>query len=204
MSARTLTGAALILAAAGTLIAQPGQPAPDVKAPPDAKAGPARSPLANVPAYDLLKSREGVWDVKATFWLMPGAEPTTTTAACDSRISLGGLYLEERVTGGTIGGPQGGLPWDVTSFTGYDAAKKEYVITRFMSTSPVPVVERGTYDAEKKTLESSGDLRMMYMDIKMRTVLTAPDADRRIVEQFMSFNNAPEFKGIRIEYTRRK
>lgn len=154
--------------------------------------------------YAYLESRAGEWDVTATFWLMPGAEGQTTTCTCRAQMVLGGMFLEERLEGGSIGQAAGRLPFSTISHTGYDPGEKRFQVNRMSSTSPVMMPESGQYDEATKTLETTGEFSMMYIKMKVRTVGRTVSEDERVIEQYLSFNGAPEFKGIELKFKRRK
>jgi hypothetical protein len=171
------------------------------------KPEPARSAMimpGTEKFYEPLAARVGTWDVTARFWLAPGAEVQETACTGLSTMVLGGAFLEERLTGGKLKMGESHIPWDAISHTAYDAAKQEYTVNRMSSTCPTFMPEAGTYDEEKKELETVGDFSLMYMKVKVRTITRQQGPDERTVEQHMSFNGSPEWKGIELVMKRRK
>lgn len=176
--------------------------------------GAGTDPVPATPAKDaaateatgpgVLASGVGVWDVQATLWLTPGAEPQRTTATCTSRMILGGMFLEERMEGGTLATPGGRTAWESVSHTGLDAGRKTFQVNRMSSTSPVMMPETGAYDPESKTLETRGEFTIASVRLAVRTVGRTISPDERIIEQYMSFNGSPEYKGIELKMKRRK
>ena len=188
--------------------APPASTAPPAASPAAAAGGDQSRPGVIAPGtekfYQVLREREGTWDVTASFWLVPGAEAAVTQCTCTTRMILGGVILEERLEGGSIKSPMGEMPWTGLSHTCYDSAQKKYIVNRMSSTCPTFMPESGTYDEEKKVFETTGEFTLMYMKVKVRTVATQPSADERLVEQYMSFNESPEWKGIELKMKRRK
>lgn len=158
------------------------------------------SGIVSGPEYDRLSAIGGEFDVEAKFWLMPGAEPKATRGIARRQMILGGLFMEERITGAAIGK----LPYETLTLIGWDAGQKHYAVHRFTSTSPVQMPETARFDDAAQALNGTGEFRMVYMDIRQRSVFTLLSSDEQRLEIFLSFNGAPEFKGIEMRYLRRK
>ena len=65
--------------------------------------------------HKLLNSMAGSWTTKATFWMMPGADPTSMEGTSENKWVMGGRYLEQRFSGSFMG-----MPFEGQGYTGYD------------------------------------------------------------------------------------
>lgn len=201
-SGSVLSALAIGIAAACIAIAQADDPntrAPASEPPPNVGSQATSKPDPYAP----LRAMVGDWDMEATFTTAPGAKPISTKARMRNTMILGGLFLESRSTGGSLETRAGPRPLETLSLTGFDAAAKQYTVTRFSSTVPVPMAEAGPFDIAKGTLTTTGEFSLGGMKLKVRTLLIVTGADEHKVEQYMSFNDAPEFKGVEMNFKRR-
>jgi hypothetical protein len=126
-----LLGGALLLGSGSWMVAddQPGLPKPG-------------------PEFAVLKQLEGTWDATVQLGDMESKATVTYKMEC------GGLWLVSNFKGSF-----GGQPFEGRGLDSYDATKKKYVSVWVDSMSTVPMLMEGTFDAEKKTMTMTGEMR---------------------------------------------
>lgn len=196
-------GLASVLIAAG---GQPGKPAAGKPAADAGKPQAQENPMKTTDAEALatFKAEEGVWDMDVTLWFRPGVEPVKSKATMTSRAILGGMFLEQRIEGGTLGPAMGNAPWSSMSVTGYNPTTRQYEVVRMGSSTSVMMVLRGGNGPDAKKLEVSGEYQLMGMKCSQRDVSDSTDPDVRHIVSYMKFGDAPEYKGAEMKATRRK
>ena len=166
-----------------------------------AVAKPTASP-AN--PMEVFRPDVGNWDAQVQFWLRPGTEPLKSQAVVTSQMTLDGMYFEQRVEG-TFGPELGNKKWSSLSFTGYHAASGQYETVR-MANSNVPMITvRGEGKVAKEGvfgLEQRGEYEMMGTKATERDVISHPEADKCIIQSWMSFGGSEEFLGVEMILTR--
>lgn len=68
-----------------------------------------------------LAEMAGTWKMHVKMWMEPGAEPEVSEATATRQMILGGRYLEEKVSGTTMG-----QPFEGRGLTGFDNVKGKY------------------------------------------------------------------------------
>lgn len=152
---------------------------------------------------DLLKADVGVWDCEVTFWFTPDAPPVKTTCTMTSKLTLDGMYREDRLEGGTFGPAMGNKAWSTISYTGYNASTKQVEAVRMSSTNSTMIVVRGGTNADGH-LELAGEYMFMGGKATSRDVTHVLGPGHQRVDSYMSFGGGPEFKGFQIEMKLRK
>lgn len=204
-----LTLSSLALVATGFVAAGADEPpstpppAPAAKEKPMPAAEPALELTADPAVFDAMKKDVGVWDVEATFFLRPGAEPIKSTCTLTCTLALGGMFREDRMEGGTLKTPAGETPFSTISFYTFNAATKQIDAVRMSSTHSTFINVRGGSNAAG-ALELKGEYTFMNMKATSRDISTRIDADTVRVESYMSFGGSPEFKGAEFILKRRK
>jgi hypothetical protein len=191
---RTAWAAACVLGAAicGTSNSQQPEPAskPAQKSP--------TSPTAK--ALEALKVDEGTWDAAISFWFKPGAEPVKSRASLSAKMDLGGMFLEQRFNG-KFGPEMGNKPWTSLSYTGFNPTTEEYEAVRMASSHSTMIVVRGKAKPDG-AIELAGEYLFAGGKATERDVIRHEGADKCIIECWMSFGGAPEFKGAEMVLTR--
>lgn len=141
--------------------------------------------------HEMLKKLEGTWDTTMT--MMGKDEKGTTTY----KMELGGFWLastmECKIEGFTFTGK---------GLDGYCPIKKKYVSIWTDSMGPSPVIMEGTYDADKKTLTTSGEGPSPEGKMtKYKCVTEHPDADTMKMSMYIGDGKDPMFT---INYKRKK
>lgn len=145
------------------------------------------------PEHEVLKKFEGTWSAKSQD---SGDEMGVLTA----KMELGGLWL---IT--TFKGQINGQSFDGRGMDSYDPKKKQYVSVWADSMSTAPMVSKGSYDKEKKTLTMTGegpgpDGQML----KFRSTTKFESDDRHVFAMYMTTPDGQEMKILDLVYTRKK
>src|SRR5688572_20287592 len=74
--------------------------------------------------HKMLEGMVGTWDAKISMWMMPGADPMTSTGVAESKMIFGGRFVEQRFKGDFMG-----VPFEGLGYTGYDNVKQQYFST---------------------------------------------------------------------------
>jgi len=104
-------------------------------------------------AHAYLAEKTGDWDIVATMWMAPGAEPMVNTSTSHGEMILGGRFLQEHVTGETMG-----MPFEGLGLTGFDNTTHEVTSIWIDSMGTVMVVMTGLYEKFGEPMELFGDM----------------------------------------------
>ena len=158
---------------------------------------------AGVPgdAHKKLDGMVGSWDTKITMWMMPGADPMTSTGTSTNAWVMGGRYLEQRFKGDFAG-----MPFEGVGYTGYDNVKKQYWGTWMDNMSTSMMTSTGSASADGKTWEFSATMTdpMTGKDSPVKEKVTIADADHHTMEMWAPGPDGAMFKTMEIAYSRRK
>ena len=97
-----------------------------------------------------LASFNGTWDAEIISFMNP-AKPDTSKATQTYSMTLNGLVQDATLTGNMMG-----MPFEGRSLTGYDNAKKKFVMTWVDNLSSGFTYMRGDYNDSTKTLHLRG------------------------------------------------
>ena len=150
--------------------------------------------------HKLLARREGSWTMHVTMWMAPGAPPESSDGTSESRMILGGRYLED-VSTSTFNG----MPFEGRGISGFDNVKKKYVFAWIDNMGTGIMVGEGTYDPKTKTYSSVATVTDP-MTGKVKTVRgkdTMIDADNWKSEMFDKAPDGKEFKTMEIVYKKK-
>jgi hypothetical protein len=133
------------------------------------------------PQHKALEALAGSWDVKLTMWMDPSKPPTESTATAETKMILGGRYLEEKVKGEFAG-----MEFLGQSVTGYDNLRKKFTSTWIDNFGTGISASSGTYDADKKTFTYKGE-EVEPLDgnkVQTKSVVHVIDKDNYEVDMF--------------------
>lgn len=151
-------------------------------------------------AHKLLATMVGKWNLKVKMF-EPNKPPTEEPATSESKMILGGRYLEDHTRGTFMG-----QPFEGQGITGYDNLKKKYCGTWVdnFGTGIMPL--EGTYDASTKTFtyasESPDVMTGKYTKSRMVDKIT--DNDHWTMQMFGNGPDGKEMMMMEIDYTRAK
>jgi hypothetical protein len=152
-------------------------------------------------AHKKLDGMVGTWQTKLTFWMMPGADPVTSTGSSTNQWIMGGRYLEQRFKGEAFG-----MPFEGIGYTGYDNVKKQYWGSWMDSMSTASMTSVGSASDDGKTWNFTATMSdpMTGKDSTSREKITVIDADHHTLEMWGPGPDGTEFKMMEIIYTRKK
>lgn len=143
----------------------------------------------------------GSWDTKITMWMMPGADPMTSTGTSTNQWIMGGRYLEQRFKGDFMG-----MPFEGMGYTGYDNVKKRYWGTWMDNMSTSMMTSTGTASADGKVWDFDGSMSdpMTGGETAVKEKVTITDADHHLMEMWAPGPDGKMFKNMEIAYSRKK
>jgi len=150
--------------------------------------------------HAVLNALVGNWSYTMKHWMKAGAPAEESTGNSESAWIMGGRYVEENVSGMSMG-----LPFNGTSIMGYNNGSKQYSSYWFDNMSTGSMFGEGVFDAQAKTISSSGTF---YCPIRSgetayRSVLTITDETSHLYEMYMTEVDGVEFLAMQINYTRK-
>jgi hypothetical protein len=151
-------------------------------------------------AHDFLKNYVGTWEVDATTYEQPGAQPTKSRGTMTGELLFGGRFAECRFSGQMMGQPFMGI-----QIEGFDLFQQKYVGLWIDSMSTNFFLTSGTLDASGKVLTETGMLPdpRTGSGLKVRSVTTLLDGGKYRYEMYHPGPDGKEFKAMEIVYTRK-
>jgi len=148
-----------------------------------------------------LKQFVGMWDVKTTMWMAPGQQPMSSPGTYESRLIMGGRFLEMDFKGMMMGQPFEGM-----MVIGYDNTLKKYVTFWIDNSSTSFYLTSGVRDAAKNITTETGDWPdpMTGKATKVRQVTRWANPNEFVYEQYMGMPDGKEFKSMELHATRKK
>ncbi|MBN1447974.1 MAG: DUF1579 family protein [Bacteroidetes bacterium] len=155
------------------------------------------------PEHEILKKMVGSWNLKISFWQMPGADPVTTEGTSENRLILGGRFLQMESQSG-----EGETYMETLNILGFDRRHEKYTTVGFDTWGTYYVTATGDYDEAKKTLTYYGedDDPVMGFTQKYRYIVSwLSDDSFRMEIIFIDFPmvQEKEWKMVEILYTRK-
>ncbi len=150
--------------------------------------------------HEMMAKSVGSWTEEITMWMGPGAPATKSTSSCTNRMIMGGRYLE-----GNSRGNFEGMPFEGTSLTAYDNAKKMYIGTWIDNMGTGIMITEGNFNQDTQTLEMKGKCvdPLTSKDMAMRNTLKFIDNNTQYMEMFMTTAEGKEYKSMEIKMTRK-
>jgi hypothetical protein len=151
-------------------------------------------------AHKKLDAFVGTWDTKVQMWMMPGADPATSSGTSTNSWLMGGRYLEQRYKG-----EFSGMPFEGMGYTGYDNVKQQYWGTWMDSMSTGQMTSAGT-STDGKTWNFTATMAdpMTGKDSTSSEKITIVDADHHTMEMWSAGPDGKMFKMMEIAYSRKK
>ena len=153
------------------------------------------------PAHKALESKVGKWTTDVKCWMEPTSEPMTSTGTGESKMVMGGRFLEN-----TFSGTFMGQPFEGRGYCGYDNIKKKYVSTWLDSGGTGIMHSEGTYDPATKTFTYSGEGPdvMAGKYTVGRMIEKQVDNDHWTMTGYNTGPDGKEFKCMEMTFTRAK
>lgn len=150
--------------------------------------------------HQLLASLAGSWTTKAKEWMDPQKQPVESTGSVNSKMLLGGRFLQQEITGTMHGKPHNGI-WTV----GYDNLLKRYVSTWIDSMSTQIFIMDGTASEDGKTITFTGQhAEIGGGHMTHRAVWKIVDRNTQEFIMYGAYHGAEEMKMLEVVYTRKK
>ena len=154
------------------------------------------------PQHTLLAKSNGEWVGETTMWMAPDAPPVKATSTAVNKMIMGGRYQQTTFKGNFMG-----QPFEGTSITGYDNAKKLFTNTWIDNMSTGTMYMEGPWDEATKTMTLKG--RMINpangIECEMREVYKLIDDNTQIMEMYgPDMKTGKEYKNMEIKFTRKK
>lgn len=151
--------------------------------------------------HEMLAKMAGEWNVKARFWMEPGAEPLESTGVASRTMMLDGRVLSE-----TFEGEFMGMPFSGHGMTGFDNQSQRWWGTWNDTMSTGLMLSHGQCnDAMTRCMFLSETVDPMTGKIAYnKSVMTSVSDDR---ETFVTWTIGPdgeEHKTMELLYTRKK
>ncbi len=171
----------------------------------DAKAADIAKAIAEAgkpgPEHAKLKPLAGQWTYTGKCWMMPGQPPVEIKGTVERKWILGGLFLDERISGTGFGGD---TPFESFGLLGYDKNAKKYTWTFACNMGSGSSNGLGTVDASGKLVYQS----TCYCPVERREI-TARDEIRfegkdKVVMESYKIDGGKDVKVMEIVSVRQK
>jgi len=149
--------------------------------------------------HQMMAKSAGDWTGKATFWMQPGAPPTTAEVAAKQEMILGGRYLKSVNTGNMMG-----MPFEGIGITAYDNARKIFITSWIDNMGTGIMTLEGTWDDKSKSITFTGKAvdPMTGKEAPVKEVIKFVDDNNQVIQMFQQANGK-EFKSMEIFSTRK-
>jgi hypothetical protein len=192
----------IVMLSLAALLAGGSSPADDKKGgAPDEKALIEAAIKAGTPGepHKRLEALAGSWDGATKMWLDSSKAPVESKGTSESKMIMGGRYLEEKVSG-----EFGGMKFQGQGITGYDNLQKKYTLVWIDNMGTGIWTATGSYDADKKTFTYQGEEidPLSGKKFKNKYVLHLIDKDKYETEMFKEVDGK-DVKVMQITYKRK-
>ncbi len=158
--------------------------------------------------HHLLAELVGTWDIKVTFWMAPGAPPSTSTGTAVRKSIMGGRYfVMDTKAKMQMPGPDGKMqPVDYQGMEvdGYDNMKGKFFTTWMDNMGTGLLQADGSYDPASTTFTYHADEEVAPgTTMKARGTVKVIDKDHYVFDWFEA-QGGKEEKSMEITYTRQK
>lgn len=149
--------------------------------------------------HKAVEGMAGSWDFTVKMWMDPSAPPESSPGKSEIRWILGGRFLEQKVTGTSMGQPFEGI-----GLLGFDNVTQKYQSIWLDSMSTAMMTGTGSYDAASKTITETGTFScpMQGKRCEYRAVTRLSDKDRFTYEFFTAGPDGKEMRMMEIQYVR--
>lgn len=150
--------------------------------------------------HAMLAKGDGKWTADMTMWMSPDAAPMTAKSNAVNKMILGGRYQQTTFKGDFMG-----MPFEGTSTTGYDNAKKMFFTTWVDNMSTGLMNMEGTWDDASKSINFKGKMICPAngKECEMREVYKIVDDNTHVMEMYgPDMKTGKAYKNMEIKFTR--
>jgi len=150
--------------------------------------------------HKILNSLVGSWTYTMKHRMKAGAPQEELIGSSENSWIMDGRFVEEKVKGTWMGHPFYGI-----GIIGHNNGTGQYSSYWFDNMSTGSMFSEGDYDAEAKTITSSGKFHCPFRgQTAYRNVLTITDEKNYSYEMYMTEVDGVEFLAMQINYTRKE
>ena len=151
--------------------------------------------------HAMLAKADGEWVGETTMWMSPGSPPMKMTTLSVNKMILGGRYQHTSFKGDFMG-----EPFEGTSTTGYDNAKKMFTSTWVDNMSTGTMYMEGPWDEKTKSITFTGTMLCPAngKECEMKQVMKMIDDNTQVVDMYgPDMKTGKQYKSMEIKYTRK-
>jgi hypothetical protein len=152
--------------------------------------------------HAMLAKGDGKWTAETTMWMSPGSPPVTAKSSAVNKMIFGGRYQQTTFKGDFMG-----MPYEGSSTTGYDNAKKTFFTTWMDNMSTGILNMEGTWDEASKTINYKGKMICPAngKECEMRQVYKIVNDNTHVMEMYgPDMQTGKEYKNMEIKFVRSK
>ena len=150
--------------------------------------------------HAMLAKGDGKWTAEMTMWMSPDAPPMTNKSNVVNTMVYGGRYQQTTFKGDFMG-----MPFEGSSTTGYDNAKKAFFTTWMDNMSTGLMNMEGTWDEASKSMNFKGKMICPAngKECEMREVYKIVDDNTHVMEMYgPDMKTGKPYKSMEIKFTR--
>ena len=155
------------------------------------------------PGHEAMAPMVGEWDVEATMWMEPGADPQKSKATSSTTWILGGRYALTKYSG-SFGEGEEQMPFEGRGIMAFDNFKKQYQSVWIDSFSTSVMNMTGDVPAEGKPIETKGVWDGPMGKLEMRHEYIVESNDKHKMVGYMTMPGMGEMKHMELAFTRKK
>jgi hypothetical protein len=196
---RTGIAALAFTACASLAAAQEGAPAAPPMSPEEQKMMAAMEAAGRPgPEHQWLATATGSWELTATFWMGPGAEPMVSKGTVERTMMLGGRVMAEKVVAEMMG-----APFEGHGMAGFDNVSKTYWGTWNDNMMTGLMTSTGTCAAGKceHTMTANDPVSGQ---LKQTRMTSEHHPDHEVHVMYDKGPDGAEWKAMELVYTRKK
>ncbi|MEJ7740218.1 MAG: DUF1579 domain-containing protein [Chitinophagaceae bacterium] len=152
--------------------------------------------------HAMLAKGDGKWTAETTMWMSPDAAPMTAKSNAVNKMIFGGRYQQTSFKGDFMG-----MPFEGSSMTGYDNAKKVYFTTWMDNMSTGLMNMEGSWDEASKSIHFKGKMICPAngKECEMREIYKIVDDNTHVMEMYgPDMKTGKEYKSMEIKFARSK
>ncbi|HEU4472207.1 MAG TPA: DUF1579 domain-containing protein [Flavisolibacter sp.] len=151
--------------------------------------------------HEMMSKWNGSWTSETTWWMAPGAPPSTSIMTTTNTMLLGGRY-QQSVHKGSFDKQ----PFEGIGTLAYDKTRKVFVSTWIDNMGTGIMEGEGTWDEATKSINIRGKMTDAGYSKEMpfREVFRIVDEDHHVMEMYATDRSGKEFKNMEIKFTRKK